>query len=62
MPTVAAASIPGTYYEWQLGLQLRDVEKNGSIGLQYREQFEKVKNGIIPGFNHLGLNLSYGLQ
>ena len=57
----AAASIPGTYYEWQLGLRLR-MWKKWSIGLQYREQFEKVKNGIIPGFNHLGLNLSYSLQ
>lgn len=57
----AAASIPGTYYEWQLGLRLR-MWKKWSIGLQYREQFEKEKNGIIPGFNHLGLNLSYGLQ
>ena len=57
----AAASIPGTYYEWQLGLRLR-MWKKWSIGLLYREQFEKVKNGIVPGFNHLGLNLSYGLQ
>ena len=37
----AAASIPGTYYEWQLGLRL-GCGKMG-IGLQYREQFEKWK-------------------
>lgn len=58
--STAAASIPDAYYEWQLGVRIRMWNK-WSLGLQYREQFEKLRNGIIPGFNHLGLNLSYAL-
>ena len=57
----AAASIPSSYYEWQVGARMR-IWKSVGLSVHYREQFEKQKNGIIPGYNHVGVGLTLGLQ
>lgn len=57
----AAASIPSSYYEWQAGVRVR-LWRSVGLSVQYREQFEKQNNGIIPGYNQVGVGLTFGLR